>query len=40
LLATMPTLSPRMRPRPMTSSGAKRGLISKNDPSSTSPSTT
>jgi hypothetical protein len=40
LLATIPTVSPAIRPRPMTSSGANSGLISKNDSSSTSPSMT
>ena len=40
LLATMPTVSPDIRPNPMTSSGANSGLISKNDSSSTSPSMT
>ena len=40
LLATMPTVSPAIRPKPTTSSGAKSGLTSKNDSSSTRPSMT
>ena len=40
LLATMPTVSPAIRPKPMTSSAANSGLISKNESSSTSPSMT
>ena len=31
LLATMPTVSPSMRPKPMTSSPAQSGLSSKNE---------
>ena len=38
LFATMPTLSPSIRPNPTTSSGAKSGLISKKLSSSTRPS--
>src|SRR5215213_6757576 len=40
LLATMPTVSPSMRPNPVTSSAANKGLTSKKEPSSTSPSIT
>ena len=40
LLATMPTVLPAIRPKPMTSSGAKSGLISKKESSSTRPSMT
>ena len=40
LLATMPTLSPWMRPKPMTSSPAQSGLSSKKESSSTRPSMT
>ena len=40
LLATMPTVSPSIRPKPVTSSAANSGLISKNESSSTSPSIT
>ncbi len=40
LLATMPTVSPFSRPKPVTSSAANSGLISKNEPSSTRPSMT
>ena len=40
LFATMPTVSPSIRPNPMTSSPAQSGLISKNESSSTSPSIT
>ena len=40
LLATMPTGRPSISPKPVTSSGAKSGLISKNDSASISPSIT
>src|SRR5919107_5230809 len=40
LFAMMPTVSPSMRPKPVTSSAAKSGLTSKNDASSTRPSMT
>src|SRR3954453_7645788 len=40
LLATMPTVSPSMRPKPVTSSAANSGFTSKKDPSSTRPSMT
>src|SRR5882724_9503455 len=40
LLASRPTTSPSRRPSPTTSSAANSGLISKNEPSSTSPSIT
>src|SRR6478609_11009594 len=40
LLATMPTVSPLMRPKPMTSSPAQSGFSSKNESSSTRPSMT
>ena len=39
-LATMPTTWPSSRARPTTISSAQRGLISKNEPASTSPSMT
>ena len=40
LLATMPTVSPSIRPNPTTSSAAKSGLISKKLSASTRPSMT
>ena len=40
LFATMPTVSPAIRPKPTTSSGANSGLTSKKDSSSTRPSMT